>query len=210
MTLAELEIAKAASLAEVAAAADAAAVEALRVKYVGRNGSIPALIKAMKDVPKEERPAFGKAVQAWRAEVETALSSKGFTAAEKAVDADLTMPGRWWGLGVKHPLSRVIEESAAIFARLGFTVADGPELENKFNNFTALNTPAHHPSMDRSDTFWFGEDCLLRTQTSPVQIRAMLANKPPVRIICPGRTYRRDTTDAGYNRFSTWARALRM
>ena len=137
MTLAELEIAKAASLAEVAAAADAAAVEALRVKYVGRNGSIPALIKAMKDVPKEERPAFGKAVQAWRAEVETALSSKGFTAAEKAVDADLTMPGRWWGLGVKHPLSRVIEESAAIFARLGFTVADGPELENKFNKDSA-------------------------------------------------------------------------
>ena len=195
MTLAELEIAKAQSLEEVAAASDAAAVEALRVKYVGRNGSIPALIKAMKDVPKEERPMFGKAVQAWRAEVEAALASKGFVAAEKPVDADLTMAGRWWGLGVKHPLSRVIEESAAIFGRLGFTVADGPELENKFNNFTALNTP----SMDKSDTFWFGEDCLLRTQTSPVQIRAMMANKPPVRVICPGRTYRRDTTDATHS-----------
>ena len=115
------------------------------------------------------------------------------------MDADLTLPGRWWGLGVKHPLSRVIEETATIFGRLGFTVADGPELETKFNNFTALNTPAHHPSMDRSDTFWFGEDCLLRTQTSPVQIRTMMANKPPIRVICPGRTYRRDTTDATHS-----------
>src|SRR5574344_280528 len=103
MTLAELEIAKAESLKEIAAAADAAAVETLRVKYVGRNGSIPALIKAMKDVPKEERPAFGKAVQAWRAEVEAALAAKGGgAAAEKKVDADLTLPGRWRGLGVKH------------------------------------------------------------------------------------------------------------
>lgn len=198
MTLAELENAKAESLKEIAAAADAAAVEALRVKYVGRNGSIPALIKAMKDVPKEERPAFGKAVQAWKAAVEAALQQvKGSGEGEgKAVDADLTLPGRWWGLGVKHPLTRVIEETAQIFGRLGFTVADGPELENRFNNFTALNTPPHHPSQDRTDTFWFGEDCLLRTQTSPVQIRTMMANKPPIRVICPGRTYRRDTTDA--------------
>ena len=203
MTLAELEQAKAECLKEIAAAVDAAAVEALRVKYVGRNGSIPALIKAMKDVPKEERPAFGKAVQAWKAEAEEALASKlastGGGAGEKAVEADLTLPGRWWGLGVKHPLSRVIEESAAIFGRLGFTVADGPELENRFNNFTALNTPPHHPSQDRTDTFWFGEDCLLRTQTSPVQIRTMMSNKPPIRVICPGRTYRRDTTDATHS-----------
>ena len=117
----------------------------------------------------------------------------------KAFDGDLTLPGRWWGLGVKHPLSRVIEETAAIFGRLGFTVADGPELENRFNNFTALNTPPHHPSQDRTDTFWFGEDCLLRTQTSPVQIRTMMENKPPIRVICPGRTYRRDTTDATHS-----------
>ena len=203
MTLAELAEAKAECLKEIVAAADAAAVEALRVKYVGRNGSIPALIKAMKDVPKEERPAFGKAVQAWKAEAEEALASKlastGGGAGEKAVEADLTLPGRWWGLGVKHPLSRVIEESAAIFGRLGFTVADGPELENRFNNFTALNTPPHHPSQDRTDTFWFGEDCLLRTQTSPVQIRTMMSNKPPIRVICPGRTYRRDTTDATHS-----------
>ena len=200
MTLEELGKARAASLEEIAAAADAAAAEALRVKFVGRNGSIPALIKAMKDVPKDERPAFGKAVQAWKAEVEAALAAKvGGGAGEKAVAADLTLPGRWFGLGTQHPLTRVIEETAAIFGRLGFTVADGPELENRFNNFTALNTPPHHPSQDRTDTFWFGDDCLLRTQTSPVQIRTMMANKPPVRVICPGRTFRRDTTDATHS-----------
>ena len=201
MTLADLEAAKAESLKEIAAAADAAAAEALRVKYVGRSGAIPALIKAMKDVPKEERPAFGKAIQAWKAEVEAALQASGHLggAGEKAVAADLTLPGRWFGLGVKHPLSRVIEETARIFGRLGFTVADGPELENRFNNFTALNTPPHHPSQDRTDTFWFNDDCLLRTQTSPVQIRTMMANRPPVRVICPGRTFRRDTTDATHS-----------
>jgi len=199
MTLAELETAKAASLEEIAAAADASAAEALRVKYIGRNGSIPALIKAMKDVPKEERPAFGKAVQAWRAEVESALAAKLSRSSQEAFDGDLTQPGRWFGLGLRHPLTRVVEETARIFGRLGFTVADGPELETRFNNFTALNTPPHHPSQDRADTFWFGEDCLLRTQTSPVQIRTMLANKPPVRVICPGRTFRRDTTDATHS-----------
>ena len=199
MTLKELETEKAKSLNEAAAAKDAAGVEALRIAYLGRNGSIPAIIKGMKDVPKEERPAFGKAVQAWKAELEAALAAKSGPGEAEGVEADLTLPGDWRGTGVEHPLSRVIEETAAIFGKLGFTVADGPELENKFNNFTALNTPAHHPSMDRSDTFWFGDDCLLRTQTSPVQIRVMTANKPPVRVICPGRTYRRDTTDATHS-----------
>ena len=200
MTLEELEKAKAESLGEIAGATDATSAEALRVKYIGRNGIIPALITAMKDVPKADRPAFGRAVQAWQAEVRAALAAKaGGGGGEKAVEADLTLPGRWYGLGARHPLSRVIEESAAIFARLGFTVADGPELETRFNNFTALNTPPHHPSQDRTDTFWFGDDCLLRTQTSPVQIRTMMANKPPVRVICPGRTFRRDTTDATHS-----------
>ena len=201
MDLSELQNAKKVSLGEIAAAVDAAAVEALRVRYVGRNGSIPALIKAMKDVPKEERPAFGKAVQEWKAEFEAALQAKAaaVSSVEGKADFDLTQPGRWRSIGLKHPLTRVIEETAAIFGKLGFTVADGPELETKFNNFTALNTPAHPPTMDRSDTFWFSDDCLLRTQTSPVQIRTMLSSKPPIRVICPGRTYRRDTTDATHS-----------
>jgi phenylalanyl-tRNA synthetase alpha chain len=112
---------------------------------------------------------------------------------------DCTLPGRWFAPGAKHPVSRVIEETAAIFGRLGFTVADGPDIETRFNNFTALNTPAHHPSMDASDTFWLTDDRLLRTQTSPVQIRVMTSHTPPVRIITPGRTYRRDTTDATHS-----------
>ncbi len=201
MTLEELEKGKAASLAEIASANDAATVEKLRVQYVGRNGSIPALIKAMKDVPKEERPAFGKAVQAWRAEVEAALAAKGAGTqnAGNAESVDWTLPERWNDIGTEHPLSRVIAESARIFSRLGFTVADGPDIENPFNNFTALNTPPHHPSQDRRDTFWLAADALLRTQTSPVQVRTMLENKPPVRVICPGRTYRRDTTDATHS-----------
>jgi len=213
MTLEELEKGKAASLAEISAAEDAAVVERLRVKYVGRNGSIPALIKGMKDVPKEERPAFGKAVQAWRAEVEAALAVKAAApsaAAAGSATLDATLPGRWFEPGAEHPLSRVIRETARIFGHLGFTVADGPDIETRFNNFTALNTPTHHPSQDRRDTFWLEspalkgekgtpEDLLLRTQTSPVQIRTMLQNKPPVRVICPGRTYRRDTTDATHS-----------
>lgn len=203
MTLEELEKGRADSLAEISAAADAAAVERLRIKYVGRNGLIPALIKGMKDVPKEERPAFGKVVQAWRVEVEAALSAKGDAARPAAGHAervDATLPGRWPTFGVEHPLSRVIADAARIFGKLGFTVADGPDIENPFNNFTALNTPPHHPSQDRSDTFWLTDDSLLRTQTSPVQIRTMLsAGKPPVRVICPGRTYRRDTTDATHS-----------
>ena len=180
MTLEELEQGKAASLAEIAAAADADAIEKLRVKYVGRNGSIPALIKGMKDVPKEDRPAFGKAVQAWRAEVEAALAAKGAgaRAAGPAEAVDATLPGRWGEPGVEHPLSRVIADAARIFGKLGFTVADGPDIENPFNNFTALNTPPHHPSQDRSDTFWLTDDQLLRTQTSRRETAARARDLP--------------------------------
>ena len=202
MTLEELSAASAASLAEIGAAQTAQDVEALRIKYIGRNGSIPALIKAMKDVPPADRPAFGKAVQAWRKAVEEAIAAKSAGAVPSAAGTqpiDATLPGRWTDFGVAHPLSRVIADAARIFGKLGFTVADGPDIETRFNNFTALNTPPHHPSQDRTDTFWLGEDALLRTQTSPVQIRVMQANKPPVRVICPGRTYRRDTTDATHS-----------
>lgn len=202
MTLSEVEARKAQSLKELSEAADAAAVERVRVSYLGRNGLIPALVKQMKDLPKEERPAFGKAVQEWRAAVEAALAEKSGAAGgatAKGPQFDASLPGRWPGRGAQNPISRVMEESAAIFARLGFSVADGPDLENRFNNFTALNTPVHHPSMDASDTLWLTDDLLLRTQTSPVQIRTMLENQPPVRVICPGRTYRRDTTDATHS-----------
>ena len=202
MTLQELQQEHAASLQAVAGAGDAAALDALRVKYLGRNGLIPALVKQMKDVPPADRPAFGKELGAWRAAFEQALAERtaaAQAAAEPVAAFDVTLPGRWRAEGVPHPVSRVIEACAEIFHRLGFTVADGPDIETKFNNFTALNTAPHHPSMDASDTFWFDPETLLRTQTSPVQIRTMLENPPPVRIINPGRCYRRDTTDATHS-----------
>jgi phenylalanyl-tRNA synthetase alpha chain len=201
MTLAELDALKAQSLADVAGAADAAALEQVRIRYLGRNGQIPAMMKQLKDVPPAERPEFGKRANALRAELDAALADRqAGAAAPAATDAfDCSLPGRWPRVGAMHPVSRVIDEVTRVFARLGFTVADGPDIETRFNNFTALNTPAHHPSMDAADTFWLDHDLLLRTQTSPVQIRVMTSHQPPVRIITPGRCYRRDTTDATHS-----------
>ena len=203
MNLQELQSLQGESIEAVKNAADPAAIEQARIKYLGRNGLIPAIMKQLKDVPPEERPAFGKAANAWRQSFEAALKERADALASSGETAgpafDFTLPGRWPQQGSLHPLSQVVSEVARIFARIGFTVADGPDIENKFNNFTALNTAPHHPSMDQSDTLWLTDDLLLRTQTSPVQIRAMMARKPPVRIICPGRTYRRDTMDATHS-----------
>lgn len=202
MTLVELQQKHAASLAALDSAVGLEALDAIRVKYLGRNGLLPALVKGMKEVAPADRPAFGKELGAWRAEFEAKLAERTAAAQVAAVPAagfDFTQPGRWHSEGVIHPVSRVIERTAEIFHRLGFTVADGPDIETKFNNFTALNTAPHHPSMDASDTFWFDAETVLRTQTSPVQIRTMLDNPPPVRIINPGRCYRRDTTDATHS-----------
>ena len=185
MTLAELEQGYQQSLEEARGAADAEALDRVRVRYVGRNGLIPAAVKQMKDVPAAERPAFGKRLHAWRGELEALLEARKAdlaapTAREPAFDCSL--PGRWHGVGAAHPVTQVIEAVARIFAKLGFAVADGPDIENTFNNFTALNTAPHHPSMDAADTFWLDDDLLLRTQTSPVQIRVMTSHRPPVRI----------------------------
>ena len=201
MTLAELDAQKEQSLAELRAAADSAGLEQVRIRYLGRNGLIPAMMKQLKDVPAADRPEFGRRANAWRAELETELAARQTAAAPREAVAafDVTLPGRWHTPGAMHPVSRVIEEVCRVFARLGFTVADGPDIETRFNNFTALNTPAHHPSLDAADTFWLGENQLLRTQTSPVQIRVMTSRPPPVRIVTPGRCYRRDTTDATHS-----------
>jgi phenylalanyl-tRNA synthetase alpha chain len=202
MTLAELEKMGGEAMASAAGAADLAALEQVRAGYFGRNGLIPALVKQMKDVPAEDRPAFGKRLNAWRAELEALLEARKAALAAPVARGpafDGSLPGRWHGTGAAHPISQVIEAVARIFAKLGFSVADGPDIENTFNNFTALNTAPHHPSMDAADTFWLDDDRLLRTQTSPVQIRVMTSHQPPVRIITPGRCYRRDTTDATHS-----------
>jgi len=199
MTVQEVIEAKTAALADIAAAKTAADAEALRIKYLGRNGLVPALMQEMKNTSPADRPAMGRELNALREAVGEAIRAKQdeTAAAAAAGEAfDFSLPGTWRGLGSMHPVSSVIEETTRIFAQLGFTVADGPDVETAFNNFDALNTAPHHPSRDARDTFWLEDGRLLRTQTSPVQIRVMQGRKPPVRIINTGRCYRRDTTDA--------------
>lgn len=200
MTIDELSQIKATALAELTAAKTPDEVEALRIKYLGaKNGLLPALMKQLKDVPPADKPQMGKELNALRTAITDALQAAkdaSSSAGEAVEPFDFSLPGNWNKAGAMHPVSSVIEETTRIFAQLGFTVADGPDMETEFNNFDALNTAKHHPSRDERDTFWLADGNLLRTQTSPVQIRAMLATKPPVRIINPGRCYRRDTTDA--------------
>lgn len=199
MTVQEVLDAKAGALAEIASAKTAEDVEALRIKYIGRSGLIPEMMKEMKNTSPADKPAMGRELNAIREEVTAALTARKDETASSSASADaldFSLPGTWRGVGSMHPVSSVIEETARIFAQLGFTVADGPDIETEFNNFDALNTAQHHPSRDARDTFWLEDGRLLRTQTSPVQIRVMKSRKPPVRIINPGRCYRRDTTDA--------------
>lgn len=185
---------------EALSAADSAAeVDRLRVHYLGRKGVVTAFLKGLGDLPAEERPAAGKRIneakQAIQTEMDAALDR--CTAADAVGAAlDVTLPGRARPLGHKHPVAQVLEDTVGIFRRLGFIAADGPDIETQYHNFDALNTPADHPSRDVQDTFYLPDGRLLRTQTSPVQIRVMECTAPPVRIVCPGRCFRRDTPDA--------------
>jgi phenylalanyl-tRNA synthetase alpha chain len=192
------------ALAEAREVRTLADVEAVRVKYLGRKGLLPAIMEGLKDVTPAERPAVGRAANELKQELTASLDATkaGLATAAKASGRqafDVTLPGAWRGLGSRHPVTQVIEESIRIFGMLGFTVADGPDIETEYHNFDALNTPADHPSRDIQDTFWLESGQLLRTQTSPVQIRVMESRRPPVRIIAPGRCYRRDTTDATHS-----------
>ncbi len=202
MNLDQLATLHAESLTLLAAANDAKGLEELRIRYLGRHGLIPATMKELREVAPADRPEFGKQANAWRLAFTAAFEERQTALAGNSapqVSFDPSLPGRWHETGAQHPVSRVIDEVTRIFGRIGFTVADGPDIETRFNNFTALNTAAHHPSMDAADTFWFDGELLLRTQTSPVQIRVMLEQQPPVRIVTPGRCYRRDTTDATHS-----------
>jgi len=192
------------AIAAANAAQSADELEMVRVKYLGRKGLLPTIMKSLKDVDPSERAAVGRGanelknglgalVDKRKAEMKSGAARKGKAA------LDCSLPGVWRGQGTLHPISLVIEESIRIFARLGFTVAEGPDIETRYNNFEALNTPAHHPSLDDLDTFWLDSGECLRTQTSPVQIRTMTNQPPPIRIVTPGRCYRRDTTDATHS-----------
>jgi phenylalanyl-tRNA synthetase alpha chain len=194
-------------LVEVAAASDEAALEAVRVSALGKNGSITALLKTLGAMAPEERKTKGPLINGLKDRVNAALAARRETFKSAALEArlntesiDVTLPVREAPaeIGRVHPITQVIDELTAIFADMGFAVAEGPDIETEDYNFTKLNFPENHPARDMHDTFFFnpkpdGSRLLLRTHTSPVQVRTMLSQKPPIRVIIPGRTYRGDS-----------------
>ncbi len=180
--------------------------EEIRVKVLGKKGELTDILKSMGKLAPEDRKALGAAANSVRAEVEALLEEK-FTMVKEAArqekfrfeTIDVTEPGVKYNLGVKHPITIAIEEISRVFMSMGFSIAEGPEVETVFNNFDALNAGPNHPARDFSDTFYITEDTLLRTQTSPVQARTLMKQKPPIKIISPGRCFRCDTPDATHS-----------
>jgi len=200
MVSAELGEARTAALAAVEAAEDLAALESARVAWLGKKGKISLLMQRMGKLSAEERPAFGKAVNDLKGEVNGALAARR-TALEAAAGAarlaaeriDVTLPGRPPRIGSLHPLTQTRREIEAIFQRMGFAVERGPEVESDYYNFEALNLPPDQPARDMQDTFYCGPGRVLRTHTSSVQGRVMARREPPIQVIAPGRVYRRDS-----------------
>jgi phenylalanyl-tRNA synthetase alpha chain len=181
-------------------------LEELRIRYLGKKGELTALLKQMGSLSAEERPVMGQLANQVRADIESELALRAKELEAEALEAqlqaealDVTIPGKRYERGHKHPMSIVLDEVKDIFIGMGFTIAEGPEVELAYYNFTALNTPEGHPARDMSDTFYFSPDVLLRTQTSPVQARVMEKTQPPIRIISPGRVYRKDEVDATHS-----------
>ena len=186
-------------LALAAAGRSPAAVEAVRVRYLGKKGELTALLKGLGAIAYEKRPAAGAAINDTKAQLETALdraktAADASTAAEALVKdrVDVTLPARLPFRGSLHPVTQTRRELERIFRSMGFSIEVGPEVEDDFHNFEALNLPPGHPARDASDTFYLDHGLLLRTHTSPVQIRTMQRMAPPIRMICPGRVYRKD------------------
>jgi phenylalanyl-tRNA synthetase alpha chain len=197
-----------AARAEIGGAASEDALEAIRLKYLGRKGSLNGLLRELGQLPAEERPAMGALANEVKDAVASALDArKDALAAARLADSlaherlDVTLPGRARPRGHVHPLRAMEDEIVDVFVAMGFQVADGPEIEDDFHNFEALNIPRDHPARDMQDTFYVAgaDDVLLRTHTSPVQIRCMRAMRPPLRVIMPGTVYRRDDLDATHS-----------
>jgi phenylalanyl-tRNA synthetase alpha chain len=192
----DIEAIKSEALAELETAADAEAVKEISVRYLGRKGRITQFLRGISTLPAAERPGAGKRANEVKGELETACEATlaRLAATESADDRiDVSLPGRTPPRGHLHPLTRITREISDIFVRMGFEIAEGPEVETDYYNFEALNIPADHPARDMQDTFYISENIVLRTQTSPMQIRTMEARKPPVRIIAPGKVYRCDS-----------------
>ena len=204
----QLEEIKARGLAALEDANSPAALEELRVRLLGKKGELTAVLKQMGKLSAEERPVMGQLANSVRASIEakmeerkTALHAAALEAKLAAEAVDVTIPGKKVELGHRHPMNKALQEATDIFVSMGFTVVDGPEVELAEYNFTKLNTEEGHPARDRSDTFYITEDdsVLLRTQTSPMQIRVMEKMQPPIRIVAPGRVYRKDEVDATHS-----------
>lgn len=181
-------------------------LEALRVRFLGKKGELTAILKQMGKLSAEERPVIGALANEVRASIEDKIAAAAAALRERQMQEqiaqetlDVTMPGKRRPIGTQHPLSLVLDEIQDIFIGMGFSVAEGPEVELDYYNFEALNIPKNHPARDTQDTFYITENVLLRSQTSPVQIRVMEKQKPPIRIIAPGRVYRSDAIDATHS-----------
>lgn len=181
-------------------------LQELKVKYLGKKGEVTSMLKGLGGMAPEERPIFGQKVNALREELEKSMERREREVKERILEQrlqkekiDVTMPGKNIELGSVHPITQVIQEVEEIFLGMGYSIADGPEVETAIYNFDKLNTPADHPARDLQDTFYITEDIILRTQTSPVQARVMENQKPPIKIICPGAVYRSDTLDATHS-----------
>ncbi len=203
---AQLEAIKSAAIAAVNAANDQAEIETLRVQYLGKKGELTAILKQMGSLSPEERPVMGQLVNEAKAVVEnliaektTAMKAKAQEEKLKAETIDISLPSKPVVKGKLHPLNTVLDDMIDIFVSMGFDVVDGPEVETDHYNFECLNVPADHPARDMQDTFYLGENLLLRTQTSAAQIRTMENRKPPIRVICPGRVFRADEVDATHS-----------
>lgn len=191
---------------KLATITELSALEELRIQYLGKKGELTAVLKGMGTLTPEERPLIGQLANEVRGFIETALETKKaeFEAALEAKKLagetiDVTMPGKAATLGKKHPLTSVLDDLKNIFIGMGFSIVEGPEVELDYYNFEALNIPKDHPARDTQDTFYIDENIVLRTQTSPVQIRTMEKQKPPIRIISAGRVYRSDAVDATHS-----------
>ena len=195
-----------AAQAALADCADARALDAVLVKYLGKKGEVTALMKNMRNLSAEERPVFGQMVNDLRAAIDDGLTAARERIEEAALAAklknetiDVTMPGEPVTVGRKHPLNVVLDEVKDIFLGMGFSIGEGPEVELDYYNFEALNIPKDHPARDTQDTFYISDNVVLRTQTSPIQVRTMEKQKPPIRIIAPGRVFRSDAVDATHS-----------
>ena len=185
---------------EIEKVTDLTALDGMRVAYLGKQGRITSLLRSLGKLPADERPAAGKKINVARDKIQNALAVRKQSLEQASLDAtlsedrvDVTLPGRGQRSGGLHPVTRTLERIETFFSQIGFDVVEGPEIEDDYYNFEALNIPAHHPARAMQDTFYFENGLLLRTHTSPVQIRAMKERKPPLRIIVPGRVYRCDS-----------------